>query len=389
MAAYWYKEGLDIYSYAGQAPYKYVSGTLESIKPIKRGWGVKALIVGKERLMHIRKRYPPAPQEKLSKAVALEIGEIFPFAKPAFYCRIFRTISNYVELDIWGWEADDYENLKKIYPFSHVIPEDVLFTASDPEVRIFQRQDLIHMVAHGRTGFLDSASVPLAGFDYEQIDRFLLNLSQSGEEIKKIHIDGLNQIQIKNIPGLQVVRAEEKPYPPGIEIMARMTLREFKVSGEDAFLPYLQQAMRLCLYLAAGYAFMLFLTVTNYDRAATQIRQKIAAMDKTVAGQTVANPDVDYADVVSEINARLQHSPSPVNIMNMLARKLPAGSYVNRIVLSEKNMEINVTSKDPLALIKIMSSGNGVQNVKIKGALSRDKKTGFYTFTVMMELLVK
>jgi len=389
MAAYWHKDGLDIYSYAGQVPFQYASGTLESIEPIKRGWGIKALIVGKDRLMHVRKRYPPAPLEKLTKAVALEIGEIFPISQPAFYCRIFKSISNYVELDIWAWETDAYEKLKAVFPFSHVIPEDVLFTASEPEVRIFQQRDLIHMVAHTRGGFLDSASVPLADFDYEQINRFLLNLSQTGEEIKKISIYGLRQIQIKNIPGLQMVRNEEKTYPPCVATMAQIDLREFKIRGEQSFLSHLPLAMRLCLYLAAGYAFMLFLTVTNYDRAATEIRQKIAAMDKTTTGLEAAKPAMDYSDVVQEINAKLQKSPAPVKIMNMLAQKLPEGSYINRIIFGENNLELNVASKNPLALVKALSSGDGVQKVTIKGTLSRDKRTGFYTCTVIMELLAK
>ena len=389
MAAYWHKDGLDIYSYVGQVPFKFASGSLADIQPVKRRRGIYALIVGKERLMHVRKRYPPAPIEKLTKAVALEIGEIFPIPQPAFYCRIFKAISNYVELDIWAWETTDYEKLKDVFPFNHVIPEDVLFTARDPEVRIFQQRDLIHMVAHARGGFLDSASVPLAGFDYEQINRFLLNLSQTGEEIKKISIYGLRQIRIKNIPGLQVVRTEEKTYPPCVETMAQIDFREFKIRGEHSFLSHLPLAMRLCLYLAAGYAFMLFFTVTNYDRAATEIRQKIAAMDKIAAGLEASKPAVDYSDVVQEINARLQKSPAPVKIMNMLAQKLPEGSYINRIIFAENNLQLNVASKNPLALIKALSSGEGVQKVTIKGTLSKDKRTGFYTCTVIMELLAK
>lgn len=388
MAAYWHKDGLDIYSYAGEKPVRFASGTLESLQPINRGFGRRVLIVGRERLMHLRKRYPPAPKDKLAKAVGLEIEEIFPLSRPNFYCRIFRSISNYVELDIWAWETDFYERLEELFPFSYVIPEDVLFAADETEIMIFQYGDFVHMLAHAKDRFLDSVTIPLAGFDDGQFSRFLFNLSQVGEEIKRIIIYGLPQFHLKGGPGPELVRVEEMLYPACMEGMAQMDLREFKVKSEYLFIPPPQPAlvMRICLYLVLGYGLMLFLTMKNYDQVSTETRQRIAAMDKKAIALAASQPTFDYSDVVQEVNARLQKSHVPLKIINMLAQKLPEGSFINRIMLTDNNLELLTVSKDPLTVVNALSGGENVKKVMIKGMPSRDRGTGLYTFVAILEL---
>jgi hypothetical protein len=388
-AAYWHKDGLEIYSYVGQVPFKLPSGPLADVVPVKRKLGIYALIVGKDRLMHVRKRYPPALIEKLTKAVALEIGEIFPLVKPAFYCRIFKAISNYVELDIWAWEATDYKKLKDIFPFSHVIPEDVLFTADATEVNIFQYRDIIHMLAHAREGFIDSTSVPAAGFNNDHVSGFLFNLSQAGGEVEKIRIYGLGQLLLKNSPGLVVIRNDPKAYPPCIESIARTDLREFKVREGFPLLPYASLFMRIVLYLVAGYALMLFLTVKNYEHSSTEIRRKIGEMNKTVTAWNASKPPVDYSDAAEEVNVRLQKNGNLLKIMNMLAQKFPEGTFLDRILYTENNVELQVSSKDPLMVVKKMGGTEFVKKVTIKGALAKDKATGFYNFAVILELKAK
>lgn len=386
MAAYWHKDGLDVYSFTDEKPVRFASGAPESLQPIKRGFGIKVLVVGRDRLMHIRKRYPPAPKEKLTKAVALEIGEIFPLSKPAFYCRIFRSVSNYVELDIWAWESDAYEKLREIFPFSHVVPEDVLFTAEEPEVGIFQRRDLVHMLAHAKSGYLDSASVPLAAFDDAQVSRFLFNLVQVGQEIKKIRIYGLQPFRIKEPPGIMLVRSEETIYPPCMAGLAHCDLKEFRIRGDYRFVPRSTLVLRIGLYLILGYGLLLFLTMKNYDQAATDIRQRIAALDKKAVALDASRPSVDYTDVSREINEKLQKGQQPLGILNMLAQTLPEGSFINRMVLTENLLELSLSSKEPLTVIKLLGNGKTVKKVAVKGAPSRDGATGRFNFAVTMEL---
>ena len=390
MAAYWHKEGLDIYSFQDETPIKFAAGALEDLKPMKRGRGAKILIVGRGQSMHLRKRYPPAPKEKLVKAVSLEIGELFPLAKPGFYCRVFKSLSNYVELDIWGWETDGYEKLKEIFPFSHVIPEDLLFTADEPEVRISQYGGMVNMIAHAQGRFLDSASTPLAAFDDGQVSRFLFSLRQTAEEVKRIRIYGLLQFQLRSFPGIELVCSEEKIYPPCMADVVHVDLKEFKIQSAYFSLPLLQPVlvMRICLYLVLGYGLLLFITMYNYDQALTKTRKLIAGMDKKAVTQDATQPlAVDYTDVVKEVNDRIKKGPSPLKTMNMLAQKLPEGSFVSRIILSENNLELLVSSKDPLELVKALGSDEMVGKVKIKGSPNRDSGTGLYTFVIILELM--
>ena len=388
MAAYWHADNLDIYSYEGEKPVKYASGPIAGLQPVKRGLGIKVLVVGRGRLMRIRKRYPPAPKEKLAKAVAMEITEIFPFTKPAFYCRIFRTISNYVELDIWAWEADSYAGIQEIFPFTHVIPEDVLFTAVVPEVRIFQYTGLVSMLAHGPGRFLDSASLPLAGFDAGQVSRFLFNLGQVGEEIKKVVIYGLPQFPVKSAPGMELVRSEESLYPPCLEGIAQASLGEFKIGGGYRSLPLPPPAlvMRIGLYLVLGYGLMLFLTLNNYNQAMTDIRKRMADIDKKNVTLAASQPSLDYTDVVREVNARIQKSQGPLKTINMLAQQLPKESFINRIMLTDNNLELQVASKIPLTVVKTLGGVDSVKKATIKGAPYQERGTGLYNFVVILEL---
>ncbi len=390
--AYWHKDGLDVYSYSNGAPIRIAQGTVESLRPVKSGLGIKLLIVGRERLMHMRKRYPPAPKEKLIKAVSLEIEGLFPFTKTEFYCRIFRSISNYSELDIWAWEADSYDNLRKVFPFDHVIPEDLffVFAPGEPELRIFQHRGIVHMVANGKEGILDSTSVPLAGFDDSQIGRFLVNLNQMGEDVKKITIYGLSQFRISDSSGLEVVHEEERIYPPCLERIAQVNLGEFKTRREFRFTHILQPArlMRICIYPVLGYGLMLFLTARDYDQASSKIRPQIAAMDKKTVAANSSQPERDYSDVAREIDARLKKVGMTFKMLTMLAQRLPEGSFVNRIMMTEDTLELFLSSKDPLEVVRSLERSEMVKKVMIKGAPNKDRNTGLYTFAMALELTI-
>ncbi len=132
---------------------------------------------------------------------------------------------------------------------------------------------------------------------------------------------------------------------------------------------------------------MLLLTLYNYEVKTTELRQKIAAIDKKTMAMDASNSEPDYSDVAQEINARLHKGQLPLRIMNMLAQKLPEGSYINRIVLAEDNLEITASSKDPLSVVKAFSSGEGVKKVTLKGSPAKDRTTGLYNLSLILELV--
>jgi hypothetical protein len=145
-------------------------------------------------------------------------------------------------------------------------------------------------------------------------------------------------------------------------------------------------ALRIGLYLVLGYALMLSLTWSNYDQALRAIRGKTGEINKKLALADQGQPQEDYSTLIAEVNAKLKTGALPLKAMNLLARRLPEGSFINRIVVSENGIEVAVSSKDPLAVVKALGADGGVRKVNIKGAPTKDGGTGSYNFLMTMEL---
>jgi hypothetical protein len=145
-------------------------------------------------------------------------------------------------------------------------------------------------------------------------------------------------------------------------------------------------ALRIGLYLVLGYALMLSLTWSNYDQALRAIRSKTGEMNKKLTVADQGQPQEDYSTIIAEVNAKLKTSSMPLKAMNLLARRLPEGSFINRIVVNENGIEVAVSSKDPLGVVKALGDDGEVRKVNIKGAPTKDGGTGSYNFLMTMEL---
>jgi hypothetical protein len=393
LTAYWHKDGMDIYRYVDGKPVLYATGRLDQLQPIKAHLHQMILIVGRELLMHIRKRYPLAPIAKLTKAVALEIKDLLPLSNPAFYCSIAQNYSTYADVDIWGWEADLYEQVHAIFPYQYVVPEDLAFSAADAQVRIFPYRDRITMLAHADGRFLDGVSYPVAGFDEQELSRFLFKLSQSGEEMKRIMIFGLSSFQPSGVSPLEIMRIPDRPILPCIYEISALDLQAFKVKSDlISFLPGVDPKLilRIGLYLLLGYALMLSVTWLSYQQATDVLKNRIKEINQKIAvadqGQVQVQGQEDYSLVIQEFNEKLKTGRLPIKVLNLLARLLPEETFINRIVWNEDKVELSVASKEPMSVVKALSSDTGVKKVSIKGAPFKDVVKGLYTFTMTMEL---
>ncbi|MFA4916752.1 MAG: PilN domain-containing protein [Syntrophales bacterium] len=388
LIAYWHKDGLDVYRVADKKPVKYASGSLDKLKPFG-GWGIgkKILIVGREHLFYTRKKYPPAPKEKLVKAVSLDIGEIFPLSKPAFYCRVFEDLSTATLLDIWAWESDQYNRVKEIFPFGYAIPEDIICTSKDFEVKIFPYKDITNILAHSKDKFLAGTSCSTSGFGEGEVEKFFYSLDQYGTDIKKIKIYGPQPVQWKNNLMPEITNIAAVDHPPCIDDLEGVHLAEFKVKGDYRFLDKRDLAFRIIIYLILGHAAMLYLTLGNYDRSLDEIRKRSAANAKDLALMNTSPEAEGYSEIIKKVNEKLKATPPPLAVMDMLALALPEGSFINRVFLNEDILEISVSSKDPLAIVKKLGSISEVKEVKLKGTPLKNSGTGLYNFSLIIELL--
>ncbi|WP_435547442.1 hypothetical protein [Desulfobacterium sp. N47] len=388
LAAYWHKDKLDVYRYDKGKPALHASGIIDQLKPVRSRLHKMVLVVGRERLMHLCKRYPPAPFAKLTNAVNMEIKNLFPLSKPAFYCRVAKTYSTYTNMDIWAWESDQYENIKSVFPFHYVLPEDLAFDATDTRVTIYPFRDRINMTANANDRFLGAVSLPKARFDARDLSQFLLSLAQDDEEIKKLVIYGLPSFQPGGEFQHEIIRIPDSPVPPCIDRTYSLDLRSFKVGSDIGFMPGIDQmlVLRIVLYIVLGYALMLSLTWKNYDKAAAVLKGRTMEINKKLAAVDQTQPQKDYSPVIKEVKEKLKTGPLPLNVMTMLARRLPEGSFITRLVCNENNIDLTVSAKDPLAVLKALSVDKDIKKIGVKGAPSKASGTGVYNILMTLEL---
>jgi len=386
LLAYWHKDGLDLYRYADKKLVKKASGSLDKLKPIRGIFDKKALIISRELLLYKRKRYPPATKEKLIKAVGLEIGEIFPIAKPAFHCRVFESFTAYTTLDIWAWESEQYARLREIFPFNYVIPEDLAHFSEAPELKVFQYRGITNILAHSNDRFLGGASYPDSCINGRDVERFLLGLGKYGSDIKRIKVYGQVQFPFEEVKIPEISRAAIGDHPPCMDYLNSLSLNEFKVRGDYHFSSKIDLIARVLIYLILGYGVMLYFTVRNYEQAAGEIRKKINSIDAKMPNQGAGQATTDYSEVIREVNEKLSTRLSPLKVMDMIAGKLPPGSSVIRMVLNENKLEMTASSKDPISVVKALGNTEGIKAVRLKGAPVMDMATRLYNFVIMMEL---
>ena len=386
LVAYWQKDKLEVYSYIQDKPLKQASGPLDQLKPFRSAWGQKVLIVGRENLFQIRKRYPPAPIDKLAKAITLEVKELFPLSNPAFYFRIYKSYSTYTLIDLWGWEKGEVERLREVFPYTHLIPEDLVFVPDSPEINIYSYGGMIHILAHSSNRFLSGTSYPDKGLEEGEVGLFFHGLGTEGPPIKKIKIYGslLKGLKGEGLP--EIWRGPDMDYPLCLDNLPGLNLKEFIVK-QGLRVPFKMDLLaRFCIILLLGYGLLLYLTTRNYDRTLEEIGKKIEFLDKKKIRVPTDTQGEDYSEIVREVNKRLKASPSLLNVMDLLAQTLPKGTLINRMVLIENNLELVIFSKEPLAVIRKLGNTDGIKAVKLKGPPNKGGTSEVYSFALTVEL---
>lgn len=383
--SYWHKTGIDIFRVKGAETIKVASGDLDSLKPVKT-IGKKVLIVAREMLLHIRKRYPPTTEKNLKKAIQMEIRDIFPLENPAFSFRIFEKTSAYCLVDMWGWDSSQYEKIKKVFSFTHVLPEDMALVSEEPEVSVFEQNGLKNLIAHNKNGFIGGLSTRT--LTEETLEIFLHSLGRYASEVKRIKIYDTKEISDKNsINTIPLVYEERKDHPVFLRDLSRLDLREFKVRGEKPFKLDIRFALRVVIYLLIIYSLSLYINKRYYEAAIDEVSKRLDALKKVEQSSLKKEGQRDeYSGVINEFKEKRRTKLDALLIMDSLAQSIPEGSYLTRMVLSEGSIELSFSSKDPLDVIKSLSTARCVKSLKLKGAPAKTGKETF-NFLLLLELM--
>lgn len=392
LTAYLHKGGIDIYQVSvgkgvsGIRVDKAASGALGQLKPFK-SLGKKLLIVGRDLCLHTRKKYPPASYSDLKKAIQMDIEDIFPIKDPSYFFKIFEKTSAYTLVDLWAWESSEINKIKTIFPFTHIMPEDAAFISDKPEISILINDGIASIVAYSKNGFMGSAVIK--DITRQQIEIFLKGIGRHFEGIKRASIYNAPDSRLADdlkplVP--EVLNKQTWSYPVCIDYTDRLNLKDFRIeAGYADILKNIHTIMRFSLYILIALSVSLFTTSRNYDSSLKEINKKISRVSVDAASLASKAAGEDYRDALNELDEKLKDNMHPFKIMDMLAQRLPDRSYVTRIVLNEKNLELSIVSKEPLNVIKAIGQSEMVNTIKLRGAPMKDPK-GIYTFSVVAEL---
>jgi hypothetical protein len=245
---------------------------------------------------------------------------------------------------------------------------------------------MTNMLALSGNQFLGGASYPDSGINGADVERFLSGLGKFRSDIKRVKVYGSIPFQLKDAGIEEISRVAQEDYPPCMDYLPGLELNEFKVKGEIRLSSKVTLLFRILIYIILGYGLMLFLTAKNYDQTAGEIRKKINSIGAKISLKDTGQKGTDYSEVVRDVNEKLAARPSPLKVMRIIAGRLPAGSFVIRMVLSENNLELSVSSKDPISVVKALGDAEGTKTARLKGAPVRDMATGMYNFVITMEL---
>jgi len=384
LIAYWHTGGIEIYHVKGSETRMVASGSIDSLQPFKE-LGTKILIVARSLLLHTRKRYPPTTSENITKAVRMDIEDIFPLEKPNFFFRTFEKTSTYCLVDIWAWESSQYEKIKKVFDCTHVLPEDMAFISEETEVSIFQQNGLQNLIAHNKNGFLEVFSTRT--LTENTLEMFLHRLGRDADRVKRIVIYNTEKVLDKDSLGtIPLVYEQRRDYPLCLRDITRINLKEFKVRGENPFAFDIRFIQRVIIYILVIYSLSLYIKKGYFEQAIDEVSKKLDGLKIEQSSLEKEKQGNGYSEVITEFREKRKLRSDPLFVMDSLAKFIPDGSYITRMSFGEGHLELSCSSKDPLVVIEKLSHIKCFKSVKLKGAPLKNAE-GIYNFALLMELM--
>ena len=386
LAARYHGEGIEIYRIKKDAVETVASGPAGELKPV-REWGNKVLILGKELSFYTRKKYPALSNKDLGNAVRIDAGDIFPLKQPSYTFKVWERAETYLLVDVWAWPRSIESEAARCFPYTHVIPEDMAFLSQRPELTLFQGQNgITHAVAHDSEGFVGAFSFANRTPGEQQLSLFLKNVS----EIAQINVYDQKALDVaerlRARLGAAVRIVDNVEWPASIEGVRSIQLKGYGAGLHEDYIAKLALPLRIGLYMTLGCALMLYVTDRNYTSALGEIESRIERLSKDTKAAATTVKGRDETDNAKKIAEKVKGNRTPLAAMEVMARYLPEDAYVTRMVVNETGIDLSLSAKEPLKVIKSLSGAEPVKTVKLQGSPTKNSVTGRYNFVLHMEM---
>jgi len=357
---------------------------INELKGLKRLISKKILIIDKALCLHVLKKYPPASRDDISKALSLEINDLFPYKKTDYYFKI-TTYQAYTLVDIWGWDSSLTDEIKDKFPYIQAIAEEACFFSEKAEISISFEDNMIYLLVYDKTGFL--GSVVSKKIDGEQLANLLRKVRLDNKDIGQIKVFDNKNFKIQGLPNdlLPMVSYKStKGYPFAIEYVRDLPIKRLSISELLVNLPEQKEIFfRAVIYILIGYLLSLFISSYYYDSYSNELKQKIALINSKLSRLDEKSKDLDKREIEKELNDKLKDSIVPIDLFNMLAQYLPEKTFLKRININDRNVELQIITEKPLEIIKILNNIDEIESLKVKGAFYKDQK-GQYNITILL-----
>mgnify|MGYP001773165684 CR=1 FL=1 len=369
--------------------------------PFYRFFRKKILILGKEWTYFLKRRYPPLSERDLKKAISSELPDLISLKDPAWVHFITRRGETFTEVTLVAWDKAYVSELREEFPFSHLIPEELLFLSKEPSLSLVKREEKFLLVASEGGLFLNSlfGKAPLST---EDLLLFLKSLGDFQERVKRVTAYQVSKDEIMKIlpeplkPYLVVKDAPVKEIP---ELITSIHLKKFrvkepvKINLEEA----LVRAGRLFLVGVIALQLNAFLSNWEYERAISRLKKEIKKID--FALQTLTPPEKAKAytldeekikalrELEEEFASQKNATPSsPLALLDELAGLLPDGAKIERFSLRERKLEIFVDARDLFEVLSKFRKNPLFSEVKLASSPNLRRSTNTYQFRLEIEL---
>lgn len=389
LAARYHDKDVEIYRIRDGAIEYVVSGAASDLKPV-REWGKKVLIIGKENSFYTRKKYPPLSSKNLASAIRVDAADLFPIKGPAYTYKVFERADTYMLVDIWAWPRSLEEEVRKAFPYGHVIPEDMTFSSQRPELTLFYGENgVTHAVLHNNEGFVSALSFAGHMLSEQQIALFLRSTKKSVSEVARINVydqqarGAAEKLSIELQAELRM--AEGAKWPASIESVGALPLKGYRAIPQEGHLTKLVLPLRILLYLVLAYGLMLYVESRRYDRTLAEVDSRIKALSSDTKTLITTAKSMSETDLFKKIAEKSGGGRTPLAAMDFFAKYLPEGASVSRMVVSDTGINLSLSAKEPLKVIKDFSEAEPIKAVKLQGSPTKDP-TGKYNFVLQLEM---